>query len=324
MSVPVLADTTLPFAKQPWLVCDDLSQAQALLSTQIEERSIRACDAGRAQIAFTHQALPQIKLFGADFGQSVEVRSSTLANWHAIFPLTGAVQAVREGHTAKAGDMLLFTPGYDVQAKWAKGTKAVVLTLEPMSLIEHVLAHHQVEIPRPAIQAQRIAGEHPALLSLGQLLKLVDSQVGLECGLLATPAGQKHMQHLFCENLLHLIPALTRLPSRSVLPGSVKRVIDYIQAHLDQPLAIEALVTVAGCSRRSLEQAFKHNLGTSIGRYIKDARLKALRNLLLKDQVQMPLAELAHRWGFAHPSHFTAAYKEAFGETPSKTLSRQR
>ena len=324
MSVSVPADRALPFAKNPWLVSDNLAEAEAILSSQIEERAIKRCDKDAGRVHFTLQALPQIKLFGADFGQSVEVRSSTLANWHAIFPLTGAVSAVNEEQTAHAGDMLLFTPGYEVNARWHKGTKAVVLTLEPMSLMEHVLTHHQLEMPRPITQMQRISAEHPALISLNSLLNLVDSQVGLECGLLATPAGQKHMQHLFCENLTHLIPALKTLPERAVLPGSVKRVVDYIQAHLTQQITIEELVRVSGASRRSLEQAFRTRLGTTLGRYIKEARLKAIRDQLLSGQFdQLTLAEMAHQWGFAQPSHFSAAYKEVFGETPSKTLSRR-
>jgi AraC-like DNA-binding protein len=44
--------------------------------------------------------------------------------------------------------------------------------------------------------------------------------------------------------------------------------------------------------------------------------------LLRHQPGELQLSELAFRWGFAQPSHFTTAYKQAFGELPSHTLSR--
>jgi AraC-like DNA-binding protein len=314
----------LPFSKNPWLSSRDLDEAAALLRSQIEERSLQPCTSGEADIHFTLQALPELKLFGADFGLKVRVSSFPLASWHAILPLRGGVTSRLDGQTAGAGDMMLFTPGHEVDAVWHEGTQAVVLALEAVSLAEHVMRHHQVEMARAPVQAQLIRRDHLALTSLGNLLRLVDSEVASPCGLLATPASQRHMQHLFCENLLHLIPSLSSLPPRSVLPGTVKRVVDFIHAHLEQTLDISQLVAVAGTCRRSLEHAFRDSLGTSPQRYIKDCRLKAIRDLLLRHQPgEVQLSELAYRWGFAQPSHFTMAYKQAFGEAPSKTLARQ-
>jgi AraC-like DNA-binding protein len=314
----------LPFSKSPWLSSRNLDEAAALLCSQIEERNLQSYADGEADIQFTLQAMPQLKLFGADFGQKVRVSSFPLANWHAILPVRGRVTSRLDGQSAEAGDMMLFTPGYEVDAVWHKGTQAIVLTLEAVSLAEHVMRHHQIEMSRPATQAMVITRDSPALVSLGNLLRLVDSEVASPAGLLATPAGQQHMQHLFCENLLHLIPSLSNLPPRSVLPGTVKRVVDFIHEHLDQPLCISLLVSVSGTSRRSLEHAFRVSLGTSPQRYIKDSKLKAIRNLLLRHQPgELRLSELAYRWGFAQPSHFTMAYKQAFGEPPSKTLARQ-
>ncbi|MCY1436564.1 Helix-turn-helix domain protein [compost metagenome] len=83
-------------------------------------------------------------------------------------------------------------------------------------------------------------------------------------------------------------------------------------------------MTVSGASRRSLEQACQRSLGTSPQRYIQRCRLDAIRELLLRHQPgELQLSELAFRWGFAQPSHFTTAYKQAFGELPSQTLARQ-
>lgn len=317
------ASGRLPFAGRPWLASRDLEEVATLLSSQVEERSLQPCRRGQADIHFNMQVMPQLKLFGAEWGLEIGVRSMPLASWHGILPLQGAVSSLPDGQCAAAGELLVFTPGHEVDVVWHEGTQAVVIALDASCLSDHVMRHHQREVAQLPAQAQLIGRQHPALVSLGNLLSLVDSEAGRPSGLLATPIGQQHLQQLFCENLLHLIPSLSTLPQRSLLPGTVKRVVDFIHAHLDQPLCISELVAVSGASRRSLEQAFRQSLGTSPQRYIQSCRLKAIRELLLRHQPgELQLSELAFRWGFAQPSHFTTAYKQAFGELPSQTLSR--
>ncbi len=318
------ANGRLPFAGQPWLASRDLDEVATLLSSQVEKRSLQPCRRGQADIRFNMQAMPQLKLFGADWGLEIGVRSLPLANWHAILPLQGGVSSRPDGQSAAAGELLVFTPGHEVDVVWHEGTQAVVIALDAACLVDHVKRHHRSEVTRVPAQAQLIGRQHPALVSLGNLLGLVDREAGSPSGLLATPIGQQHLQHLFCENLLHLIPSLSTLPQRSLLPGTVKRVVDFIHAHLDQPLCISQLVAVSGASRRSLEQAFQRSLGTSPQRYIQRCRLEAIRELLLRHQPgELQLSELAFHWGFAQPSHFTTAYKQAFGELPSQTLARR-
>lgn len=318
------ASGRLPFAGRPWLLSRDLDEVAEPLSSQVEERSLQPGRRGQANIRFNLQAMPQLKLFGADWGLEIGVRSLPLASWHGILPLQGGVTSRPDGQSAAVGELLVFTPGHEVDVVWHEGTQAVVIALDAACLVDHVRRLHHSEVTRVPPQAQLIGREHPALVSLGNLLGLVDREAGSPSGLLATLIGQQHLQHLFCENLLHLIPSLSTLPQRSLLPGTVKRVVDFIHAHLDQPLCISQLVGISGASRRSLEQAFQRSLGTSPQRYIKRCRLEAIRELLLRHQPgELQLSELAFRWGFAQPSHFTTAYKQAFGELPSQTLARK-
>ena len=266
--------------------------------------------------AFLHsQGIAEDKAYtAASFGFSTRDWLEVLGGWHGILPLHGAVTCCPDGQQAGIGDLMMFTPGHEVQVIWHEGTRALVIGRLSACLNDHLKRHHQSEPAGVSAQAQLIGRQHPALRSLGNLVRLIDSEAGSPSGLLATPVDQQHLQHLFCENLLHLIPTLGVLPQRSLLPGTVKRVVDYIHAHLDQPLRISQLVQISGASRPSLEQAFRRYLGTSPQRYIQRCKLNAIREL-------QP-CELAFRWGFAQPSHFTTTYKQAFGERPSETLNR--
>lgn len=315
----------LPFAASPLLRTHCADQAQAYLNQQIEERRIHLKDQAPLEINFTLQALSQLKLFGASWGREVRVSSSPLHSWHAILPLQGAISSPGQGLQAVPGQLLVFTPGHEVDVVWHESTQAVVVALDTALLRQHLERHHQNQVPRLPPQALLIEQCHPALLTLGNLLRLVDMEGSNPSGLLASPIGQAHIQHLFCENLLSLVPTLDRLPQRCLLPGTVKRVVDYIQAHLHTPLLITELVNVSGASRRSLEQAFRKNMGTSLQRYIQGCRLQAIREILqLHQPAELQISELALQWGFAQPSHFTSAYKQAFDELPSQTLARPR
>ena len=317
------ARSAIPFAAEPLLRSRNVEDAEALLNNHLEDRRIRLGGRGTLDIDFTLQTLPQMKLFGAWWGREVRVSSSPLSCWHGILPLHGAISNHLQGLQANAGELLVFSPGQEVDVTWHEGTKAIVIALDAALLLNHLERHHQVHHAQSPTQALLFQGNNPAMRSLGNLLRMVDSESGNTAGLLATPFGQSHVQHLFCENLLHLLPSLYSEPPRRLLPGTVKRVVDFIHANLEQPLCITQLVTVSGTSRRSLEQAFRNGLGTSPQRYIQHCRLLAMRKVLLEHQPgEVQLSALAFKWGFAQPSHFTAAYKQAFGELPSQTLAR--
>ncbi|MCY1399045.1 Transcriptional activator FeaR [compost metagenome] len=320
-SLPSLG--TIPFAARPLLRSCNVEDAEALLNSHLEERRISVRTPGTLDIAFTLETLPQLKLFGAHWGREVRVNSRPLNSWHGILPIEGGISSHPGGLQAGPGDLLVFTPGHEVDVIWHEGAKAIVIALDAPLLVDHLERHYQLNEPRLSPQTLLFERNHPALHSLGSLLRLVDSEAGNPSGLLATSACQSHVQHLFCENLLQLIPGLQAAQQRSLLPGSVKRAVDYIHAHLEQPIEINHLASISGASRRSLEQAFRNSLGTSPVRYIQSCRLRAIRDILLRHRPgEVQLSQLAFLWGFAQPSHFTAAYKQAFGELPSQTLAR--
>ncbi len=327
MNTPYLSDLSpigdMPFAAMSLLRSRNLDDAEALLNSHIEERQVSLRNRGILDINFTLQSMPHLKLFGAQWGREVRVRSGPLNCWHGIFPLQGAIDSRPDDLQAGPGELVVFTPGHEVDVIWHEGAKAIVIALDAPLLLDHLERYHQASGPRLPAQTLLFERSHPALQSLGSLLRLVDSETGNSSGLLSTPTGQSHLQSLFCENLLQLIPSLHTVPQRRLVPGTVKRVLDFIHSHLDQPLCITELVNISGSSRRSLEQAFRKGLGTSPQRYIQNCRLRAIREILLSHQPgEVQLSELAFRWGFAQPSHFTAAYKQAFGELPSLTLTR--
>lgn len=316
----------LPFAPGALLASQSFEEAAATLNGNFSEsRTVRPQKRGaRADIQFTLREMPQIKLFGAYWGDSaVAVTSTPLASWHGILPLEGGIRDLRSGQQVAAGEMILFTPEHEIDIVWQGGTRAIVASLDGGLLREHIEAAYDWPTPLLTERVVCIEQQHPALVSMANLLRLADAEFRQGGGVFGSPIALQHLQSLFCENLLQLLPAQSRVPERCIMPGALKRAVDYIHANIDQPWSIEALVRISGVSRRSLEQAFRDNLQTSPLRYLQQCRLNLARECLRKARPgDVQLAELAHRLGFAQPSHFTAAYRQVFGELPSETLAR--
>lgn len=318
--------THMPFAPGALLATESYEEAAATLNGNFSEsRTVRPRRAGaRADIRFTLRAMPNIKLFGAYWGgEAVEVNSSPLASWHGILPLEGGIRAVNSGHRVAAGEMIIFTPGHEIDIVWEGGTRAIVASLEDRLLRDHCESAYDRPMRDVSEQVLCIAQQHPALVSMANLLRLADAESRQRGGVFGSTVSLHHLQSLFCENLLQMLPSEHRLSQRHVLPGPLKRAVDYIHQHLEQPWSMEELLRVSGVSRRTLEKAFRDNLQTSPMRYLQQCRLNLARERLRKARPgDIQLADLAHRLGFAQPSHFTTAYKQAFGELPSETLAR--
>lgn len=124
-----------------------------------------------------------------------------------------------------------------------------------------------------------------------------------------------------------LIEWLEALPDRIDAPelptvAARKRLVDAacerMLARPDAPPSMLEVCRHVGASRRTLNYAFQHVLGTSPVRYLRAVRLAGVRRELRAGRG--PVQDVAARWGFWHPSQFAADYRRQFGETPSTTL----
>jgi AraC family ethanolamine operon transcriptional activator len=100
---------------------------------------------------------------------------------------------------------------------------------------------------------------------------------------------------------------------------------EYLDANPERSPAIATLCGVAGVSERTLEYAFREQLGTTPVRFLKIRRLNRIRRELLDpDASARSVAEVAWRAGIYDPGRFAGDYRELFGELPSETLRRAR
>ncbi len=94
----------------------------------------------------------------------------------------------------------------------------------------------------------------------------------------------------------------------------LRRVTDFIEAHLGEELTVEALAGQACLSPFHFARAFKAATGSAPHRYLTDRRIGRARALVAEGR--LPLAEIAGICGFSSQPHLTYWFKRIVGTTP--------
>lgn len=130
--------------------------------------------------------------------------------------------------------------------------------------------------------------------------------------------------------LTALIEHLAREPSRKSEHSAaaqhrriVERARQFIVAHLDMPLSIEAISEAAFASRRTLHRAFVEVLGETPQSYVRKLRLNRIRHdLATESEARCTITIIANRWGISELGRLSGWYRELFGELPSQTVPK--
>ncbi|WP_425194900.1 helix-turn-helix domain-containing protein [Paraburkholderia phenazinium] len=93
-----------------------------------------------------------------------------------------------------------------------------------------------------------------------------------------------------------------------------RRLRDYIDEHLTQPITLGDLAEVACLSEYHLARMFRTSFGLPPAAWIAQQRVERARVLL--GTTALPLAQIAARCGYANASHFSHRFREALGVPP--------
>src|SRR5262249_20310696 len=126
-------------------------------------------------------------------------------------------------------------------------------------------------------------------------------------------------QNLIFTNVPHrLIDRLDYRPPEEG-PRYIAQAIDYMHANLHLPLTMTAVAEAVGISGRSLQLAFRSFRQTTPAAYLRQIRLDAAHSELSLPENELPVREVALKWGFIHMGRFAAQYRASFGVCPSET-----
>ena len=109
---------------------------------------------------------------------------------------------------------------------------------------------------------------------------------------------------------------ITLAPSNGLSRERLKRVRDYIEAHLDDRLTLDELAGVACLSPYHFSRSFKQAVGVGTQRYVVQRRIERAKTLMRR--TNQPLALIAQEAGFTDQSHLTSLFRRETGMTPGR------
>ena len=98
------------------------------------------------------------------------------------------------------------------------------------------------------------------------------------------------------------------------------RVLMHLQRHLDAPLSLEDLATVACFSPHHFHRIFSGMVGETVQAHVRRLRLERAANQLRR--TRLPVLAIALAAGYETQSSFTRAFQTAFGAAPGRYRSR--
>jgi AraC family transcriptional regulator len=99
--------------------------------------------------------------------------------------------------------------------------------------------------------------------------------------------------------------------------GRVNAVIDHIEAHLGDELTVQSLAQVAGFSPFHFHRVFSAVTGETLGQLIARLRVERAATELLAHPSRT-VTDIAVSTGFANPSAFSRAFRQAYGMSPTQ------
>ena len=113
-----------------------------------------------------------------------------------------------------------------------------------------------------------------------------------------------------------------RLNAARTRPRWLSMVEDALEASISSPPTVEQLAAMAGVHPGHLLKTFRRYHGATIANFVRQRRVEHARAELLR--ATKPISVIALEAGFADQSHFTRAFRQAFGETPGQYVRATR
>ena len=98
-------------------------------------------------------------------------------------------------------------------------------------------------------------------------------------------------------------------------PRALRRVREYVDAHLEENIGLEALAAAAGLSMFHFARAFKQSEGVTPHSYLIQRRVERAQELLTATDCS--LSDIALATGFSDQSHLARHFRERVGIPPS-------
>jgi len=189
----------------------------------------------------------------------------------------------------------------------------------------------ELRVPGSLLQSTAVdMGLDPDRIGLAPECQLRDARIEHIAWALAAearaeiPTGLIYRESLGVALAVHILARYRRTsrePSAGLTPLRMRRVVDYVEAHLRDDVSLERLARIAGVSPSHFRALFRRSMGIPVHEYVIQRRVERARALLTRGELST--GQVAFEAGFAHQSHMARCMRRVLGVTPA-AIARSR
>jgi AraC-like DNA-binding protein len=314
----------LPLERQPAFATDDPAAALAAAAGLLGPHRMRLPDgAERFSARVNAWRSRNVMLAYFAYGTAVHIAGTSMHGLYAVnLPVAGHADVWHHGAPVRASPRVaaVFSATGPVTMRWSADHAVLCLTVRADALERHLARMTGREpggpiVFTPAMPLRGGGASWPGVLQT--LLGLAERGSPLS-PLVTTEVESAVMTTLLltqphsCSGVLLSTPPA---PSRVVAAAT-----EIMRDRAGARLTIAEVARQVGVSERSLQLAFRRQLGVSPREQLRDLRLDQVRRELRATSAEgKSVSRIAADWGFAHLGRFAASYRQKFGENPSQT-----
>jgi AraC-like DNA-binding protein len=278
---------------------------------------------------FQMLSLDRVTVGDMQFGADVDMSFGDLGAYHVDLLMSGSLhwhQGRSSSQLSTAGTAAVFHPlGQTTLDLWTADCRLLAVKIDRRGLEGSLMGLLDRPIRSPLVFGPDLDITQGPGRSFARLAHLFASLSTDPDSWLYRPIIAAPLQEALIAALLtgadHQYRQELSEPARHLSPRAVKRTVDAIQARPEHPFTVAELATIGGTSVRRLQDCYQRNLGLSPLAYLRQVRLRRVHDELCQaDPGRTHVADVAHRWGFAHLGRFAATYRMMYGVPPSQTL----
>ena len=237
-----------------------------------------------------------------------------------IYHLSRPTEVMRRIEGARPDQALIgprricLTPGEAITQWQHSGHPEILQVYLRQSIYQQAVAEMYGCDPSAAEIVPRFAILDPLLEQLAIAITTALRDGTAEDGLYIDTLAQMMAVHLARVHSSRSRPV--RMPTTKAMSGwRMRRLIDFIEAHLDGDLSLEAMAVEVEISPLYLARAFKAAVGQSPHQYVLARRIERAKELLRNSDT--PIVDVALASGFSSQSHLSNWFLRHVGVSPA-------
>lgn len=220
----------------------------------------------------------------------------------------------------------IISPGQRLESIASEVGEALLISIDLQSINTAFGKLLDRSLKQPVVFSSSIDLTHELGLSLKKLIQFlwetgVQSQL-TDFSALVLRKLEKALLYCLVEGLPSNYSDELLYQHDGALACHVRKAQAFIEDHLQDDINLGDIAAAAGVCSRILQKAFAQHCGCSPVRFVTDARLQRIRQVLETATRDLKIVDVMMNYGFTQSGKFAREYQQLFGEKPSETLKR--